>query len=144
MKNIQPADPFLRHEFLKWYHVASVGQALQAVESAYLKSNLKLAYLQKTLQIGRLGSESRYIDSDFIGDYVLVDKKGPRSFPTFVQATAGALPFATESIDTVLLPHVLEFDSTRGARDDCCNGQATAPSGKPAWLPDITCWTGLA
>ena len=109
MKNIQPADPFLRHEFLKWYHVASVGQALQAVESSYLKSNLKLAYRQKTLQIGRLGSESRYIDSDFIGDYVLVDKKGPRSFPTFVQATAGALPFATESIDTVLLPHVLEF-----------------------------------
>jgi hypothetical protein len=75
MKNIQPADPFLRHEFLKWYHVASVGQALQAVESSYLKSNLKLAYRQKTLQIGRLGSESRYIDSDFIGDYVLVDKR---------------------------------------------------------------------
>jgi SAM-dependent methyltransferase len=109
MKTKQPADPFLRHDFLKWYHVASVGQALQAVESSYLKSNLKLAYRQKTLQVGRLGSESRYIDPDFIGDYVLIDKKGPRSFPTFVQATAGSLPFATESIDTVVLPHVLEF-----------------------------------
>jgi SAM-dependent methyltransferase len=109
MKTRRPADPFLRHDFLKWYHVASMGQSLQAVESSYLKSNLKLAYRQKTLQIGRLGSESRYIDSDFIGDYVLVDKKGPRSFPTFVQANAGALPFGTESIDTVVLPHVLEF-----------------------------------
>lgn len=109
MKNKQPVDPFLRHEFLKWYHVASVGQALQTLESTYLKSNLKLTYRQKTLQVGRLGSESRYVDPDFTGDYVLADKKGPRSFPTFVQASAGALPFATESIDTVVLPHVLEF-----------------------------------
>ncbi len=109
MKTTQPANPFLRHDFLKWYHVASLGQALQALESAYLKSNLKIAYQQKTLQIGRLGSESRYIDPDFVGDFILADHKGPRSFPTFIQTDADALPFATESIDTVVLPHVLEF-----------------------------------
>lgn len=86
---------------------------MQALESAYLKTNLRLGYNQKSVQIGRLGSESRYIDPDFIGDFVLADNKGPRSFPTFVQTAAGSLPFATESVDTLILPHVLEFVADR-------------------------------
>ena len=113
MKTRRPTHALSRHEFLRWYHVASLGQTLQNRESLYLRSSLNLAYQQKTLQIGRLGSESHYIDPDFIGDFVLADNKGPRSFPTFVQATAGALPIATESIDTVIRPHVLEFVSDR-------------------------------
>jgi SAM-dependent methyltransferase len=113
MKSVQPASSLSRHDFVRWYHVASNGQALQALESAYLKANLNLGYNQKILQIGSLGSESRYIDPDFIGDFVLADNKGPRSFPTFVQAAAGSLPFATESIDTLILPHVLEFVADR-------------------------------
>lgn len=113
MKSVQPASSSSRHDFLKWYHVATTGQALQALESAYLKTNLRLGYNQKTVQIGRLGSESRYIDPDFIGDFVLADNKGPRSFPTFIQTAAGSLPFATESVDTLILPHVLEFVADR-------------------------------
>lgn len=108
-KTTQPANTLSRQEFLKWYHVGSQGQALQALESSYLESKLKITYSKKTLQVGRLGSESRFINSDSIGDFTLADNKGPRSFPTFVQACAGALPFATESIDTFILPHVLEF-----------------------------------
>lgn len=113
MKKIRRTQPLARHEFLKWYHVASLGQALQSRESNYLKTHLNLTYQQKTLQIGRLGSESRFIEPDFIGNFVLADNKGPRSFPTFVQASAGAIPIATESIDTVILPHVLEFVADR-------------------------------
>ncbi|MFN5745363.1 MAG: class I SAM-dependent methyltransferase [Methylococcaceae bacterium] len=113
MKTIQPANPLTRQAFLKWYHVASLGQALQARESRYLRSTLKLTYSRKTLQVGRLGSESHYIDQDFIGDFVLADSRGPRSHPNFVQADANDLPFATETIDTVILPHVLEFESDR-------------------------------
>ena len=113
MKKIRRTQPLARHEFLKWYHVASLGQALQSRESNYLRAHLNLTYQQKTLQIGRLGSESRFIEPDFIGNFVLADNKGPRSFPTFVQASAGAIPIATESIDTVILPHVLEFVADR-------------------------------
>ena len=109
MKKISPGYPLARHEFLKWYHVASLGQALQALESAYLKANLKISYNRKTLQLGPLGSESRYVDTDFMGEFILGDSEGPRSYPTFVQADTEALPFATERIDTLILPHVLEF-----------------------------------
>lgn len=110
---MQSANPHSRHEFLKWYHVASLGQALQALESTYLRTNLNMAYGTRTLQVGRLGCESRYIDADFVGGFALLDRQGPRSFPTFVQGSAGALPFATESMDILLLPHVLEFVSDR-------------------------------
>jgi len=109
MKTRQPTFPKARDEFLKWYHVASLGQALQALESSYLKANLKISYNRTTLQLGRLGSESRYIDPDFSGEFILCDSEGPRSYPIFVQADAEALPLATESIDTLILPHVLEF-----------------------------------
>ncbi len=109
MEKIQPANSASRFEFLKWYHVASLGQALQALECNYLRVNLGLVYGTKTLQVGRLGSESRYIETDFIGDFALLDNQGPRSFPSFIQGNADALPFANESIDTLILPHVLEF-----------------------------------
>ena len=87
---MQSANPHSRHEFLKWYHVASLGQALQALESTYLRTNLNMAYGTRTLQVGRLGCESRYIDADFVGGFALLDRQGPRSFPTFVQGSAGA------------------------------------------------------
>lgn len=90
-----------------------MGQNLQGLESTYLKANLKTCYNRKTLQVGRLSSESRYIDADCLGDFILSDNEGPRSYPTFVQAEAGLLPFATESIDTLILPHLLEFVADR-------------------------------
>ena len=113
MKKIRPAKTQSRREFLEWYHVASLGQALQDNEALYLRSSLPKIYNQRSLQVGRLGSESRYMDPEMIGSFVLADNKGPRSFPTFVQASAGALPIASESIDTVILPHVLEFVADR-------------------------------
>jgi SAM-dependent methyltransferase len=113
MKKIRPAKTQSRREFLEWYHVATLGQALQENEALYLRSSLPRVYNQKTVQVGRLGSESRYLDPEMAGNYILTDNKGPRSFPTFVQASAGALPFASESIDTLVLPHVLEFVADR-------------------------------
>ena len=113
MKKIRPAKTQSRREFLEWYHVASLGQALQDNEALYLRGALPKIYNQRSLQVGRLGSESRYLDPEMIGSFILADNKGPRSFPTFVQATAGALPIATESVDTVILPHVLEFVADR-------------------------------
>jgi SAM-dependent methyltransferase len=113
MKAIKAANPLARQSFLKWYHVGSLGQTLQNLEGRYLKASLAQTYNRKTVQVGRLGSESRYIDPDFNGDFVLTDEFGPRSHPNFVQARADDLPFATESIDTLILPHVLEFESDR-------------------------------
>ena len=113
MKTIQTANPLSRPSFLKWYHVASLGQALQGLESTYLKSSLAQTYNRQTVQIGRLGSESLYIDHDFIGEFTLTDMTGPRSHPNFIQANPSDLPFGTETIDTLILPHVLEFEADR-------------------------------
>jgi SAM-dependent methyltransferase len=113
MKKIRPAKTQSRREFLEWYHVATLGQALQENEALYLRQSLPKIYNQRTLQVGRLGSESRYLEPEMAGNFILTDNKGPRSVPTFIQATAGALPFASESIDTIVLPHVLEFVADR-------------------------------
>lgn len=113
MKKIRPEKTQSRHEFLKWYHVASLGQTLQENEAAFLRGAVNIAYNQRILQVGRLGSESRYLDPEMSEYFVLTDKHGPRSTPIFVQAHAGCLPFAQESIDTLILPHVLEFVSDR-------------------------------
>ena len=102
-----------RQTFLEWYHVATLGQTLQRLEGSYLRSSLKLTYNEKTLQVGYLGSETLYVDADFIGGFVLIEE-GPTAAEihgTFARGRAEALPVATESIDTVILPHVLEFAS---------------------------------
>lgn len=113
MKKQRPEKIQSRHEFLAWYHVASLGQTLQSREARFLQANLNQAYNQRILQVGRLGSETRYVDPEITDRFILLDKRGPRGLPTFIQACAGSLPIETESIDTVILPHVLEFVADR-------------------------------
>jgi SAM-dependent methyltransferase len=103
-----------RQIFLEWYHVTTLGQILQTIEASYLQAALKLTYNQKTLQVGYLGSESLYIDSDFISDFTLIDSVPPPcTHPRFISAVASELPIASNSIDTLILPHVIEFESNR-------------------------------
>jgi len=93
-----------RQTFLEWYHVATLGQTLQRLEGSYLRSSLKLTYNEKTLQVGYLGSETLYVDADFIGGFVLIEE-GPTAAEihgTFARGRAEALPVATESIVSLL------------------------------------------
>lgn len=113
MKTLRPEKIQSRHQFLAWYHVASLGQTLQQREARFLHNNLNQAYNQRILQIGRLGAETRYVDPEITDRFVLIDKQGPRNLPIFVQACAGKLPIASESVDTIILPHVLEFVADR-------------------------------
>ena len=113
MKTMPSAHQLQRQAFLEWYHAAGLGQTLQSLESSYLKLTLELTYNRKTLQVGWLGTERCYMDQDFLGDFVVAGGEGSHRHTPFVAADADALPFATESIDTLILPHVLEFEPDR-------------------------------
>lgn len=102
-----------RQAFLEWYHVTTLGQTLQTVEASYLRSALKLTYNQNTLQVGHLGSETLYIDPDLRGGFVLIDKAPSHGHLQFACGEAGDLPIANSSIDTLILPHVIEFEANR-------------------------------
>lgn len=113
MKSEPPHSIQYRQIFLEWYHVTTLGQILQTIEASYLQSSLKLTYNQKTLQVGQLGSEALYIDDDFLGDFTLIDSAPSHSVARRVAAFPGELPVASNSIDTVILPHVIEFERHR-------------------------------
>lgn len=105
--------PHSRQLFLEWYHVTTLGQSLQTIEASYLQSALKLTYNQKTLQVGRLGPETLYIDQDFMGDFILIDRNPSHSHLKTACGEASELPVATNSIDTLILPHIIEFEANR-------------------------------
>lgn len=108
----RPLPPY-RQIFLEWYHATTFGQSLQALEATYLQSMLKLTYNQKILQVGRLGSETLYIDKDFFGNFALVDDSQSGRCKRLILGAADELPIASESMDTLILPHVLEFEIQR-------------------------------
>jgi SAM-dependent methyltransferase len=115
MKSKQKPTIHPRQTFLEWYQVTTLGQILQTIEAAYLQSSLKLTYNQKTLQVGFLGSETLYIAEDFSREFVLVDIP-PEQHATpaaLVTAAPEALPIAGDSVDILILPHVLEFVADR-------------------------------
>ena len=115
MKN--PQTPLLhsREKFLDWYHVTTLGQILQTIEASYLQSALKLTYNQKTLQVGFIGSESLYVEPEFLRSFTLVDRV-PAPSPLRAKsiiAAADELPVACESVDVLILPHIIEFEPNR-------------------------------
>lgn len=107
--------PQSRQIFVDWYNASSFGQALQSLEASYLQSALKLTYNHKTLQVGRTGSETLYIDTAFLADFVVVEPSPPlrHSNISRIVGAASELPIASESIDTLIIPHVIEFDCER-------------------------------
>ncbi|HUL13585.1 MAG TPA: class I SAM-dependent methyltransferase [Methylococcaceae bacterium] len=105
-------SPHPRLLFLKWYHTTPLGQVLQKNEAAYLLNSLQLTYYQKILQVGPLGSENQFIGEEFRHNFALIvgdENCGTLPLPR-VRANMDALPIAGESVDTLIVPHVLEFE----------------------------------
>lgn len=112
-KQISTPSPHPRQLFLEWYHSTSPGQTLRDSEASYLLNSLQLTYCQRTLQVGYLGSESHYIADEFSRNFaLLVEQPSGIAFPTaLAQTDMEEWPIACESIDTLILPHLLEFET---------------------------------
>lgn len=104
----------MKREFLFTLYQTPRGKLLQAMEAQYLKRSITSSCKQKQLQIGGLGWETDFIDCSLYQNYIILDGKGLGCDCALkINAKAFNLPIQTESIDMIILPHLLEFDAQR-------------------------------
>ena len=93
----------------KWFETPR-GRVLRHNESLFLRRSLSVTSMQLILQIGFLGWEKEFLDGFTVQRSIIIDT--PVSCQTvcsYVTGQASYLPFETESVDFILLPHFLEF-----------------------------------
>lgn len=83
---------------------------LRQTEARYLARAINVSYKQLILQIGSLGWEELFLDEGLYGNFFTVDDNHAANCRTNrILAEPEELPFASESIDLVIMPHTLEF-----------------------------------
>ncbi|MDQ7089181.1 MAG: methyltransferase domain-containing protein [Methylococcales bacterium] len=79
-----------------------------------MKKSIDISCQQTVLQIGALGFEDDYMDCDLYKRFTILDNFAEGTcLATKIQAKAFNLPIQSESIDMIILPHLLEFDAHR-------------------------------
>jgi SAM-dependent methyltransferase len=102
-----------RSFLFSWYQTPR-GKLLQELEADYLRRSITVSCQQTVLQIGGLGWENEFVDCTLYQYYTVLDaKKLGYQAARKVQAKAHHLPLQNESVDMVILPHLLEFDAHR-------------------------------
>ncbi|MCF7971893.1 MAG: class I SAM-dependent methyltransferase [Methylococcaceae bacterium] len=102
-----------RKVLIDWFTSAK-GQILQKQEAEYLTRSITASCKQVILQIGALGWENQFIDcSLYKRFYVLDDEQDSWHESKLLRAENIALPLQSDSVDMLILPHVLEFDSNK-------------------------------
>lgn len=104
------ADGSNREAFCRWYKTP-IGQMLQQIEARYLSRNINVSYKQLILQLGSLGWEDAFLDEGRYENFFIVDTNtASHGNMRKVVGNTGELPIATESIDLIIMPHILEFE----------------------------------
>ncbi len=90
------------------------GKLLQTMESQYLKRSITVSCKQNQLQIGGLDWECGFIDCSLYQNYYIldVDAHGDKK-AHIITGNSHSLPFQSDSVDLIILPHLLEFDKHR-------------------------------
>ena len=102
-----------REQFHQWLDTPQ-GRALTQNEAGFLKKIITLSYTQTILQLGCLGWEDQFIDClSYRGFIVLDDRQWSCQDCIKVNSPVSQLPIASDSIDMIILPHLLEFESNR-------------------------------
>lgn len=100
-----------RGAFCEWYHTA-MGQILLKMEARFLSRHMRVSYKQLIFQVGSLGWEDRFLDEDLFRNIFVIDRTVCGHANTQkVQGDIQQIPIASESIDIVIMPHSLEFES---------------------------------
>ena len=104
----------MKRDFLFTLYQTPRGKLLKAMEAQYLARAITSSCKQRQLQIGGLGWEVDFIDCSLYQNYVILDGKNVGCDCALkINAKAYSLPIQSESIDLVILPHLLEFDAQR-------------------------------
>ncbi len=102
-----------RNFLFAWYQTPR-GKLLKELETTYLQRSITVSCQQTVLQIGGLGWENEFVDCTLYKHYVVLDAKCLGSDEAKkIKAKAYALPLKNDSIDMIIVPHLLEFDAYR-------------------------------
>ncbi len=104
----------MKRKFLFALYQTPRGKLLQTMEGQYLKRSITVSCKQQLLQIGGLGWENDFIDCSLYRNFCILDANAFGCDDAMrVQGKAYQLPVQTESMDLIILPHLLEFDEHR-------------------------------
>lgn len=104
----------MKRRFLFALYQTPRGKLLQTMESQYLKRCITVGCQQRQLQIGGLGWEDSFVDCSLYRHYTIVDDKNiGHGSALKISGKACTLPIQSESMDLVIVPHMLEFDARR-------------------------------
>lgn len=104
----------MKRKFLFSFFETPQGKLLQLLEEKYLGKAITVSCKQTILQVGGLGRESKFIDCSLYRKYIILDAKGEGCADAVkICGRSFKLPLQSETVDLVLLPHLLEFDANR-------------------------------
>lgn len=104
----------MKRKFLFALYQTPRGKLLATMEGQYLRRSITVSCKQQQLQIGGLGFEDSFIDCSLYKNYCILDNEALGTERALrIRGKAFALPIQTESMDLVILPHMLEFDEHR-------------------------------
>ncbi len=102
-----------RNFLFSWYQTPR-GKLLQQLEADYLRRSITVSCQQIVLQIGGLGWENEFIDCTLYQRYTVLDANNlGEKTARKIRAKAHHLPLQSDSVDMVIMPHLLEFDAQR-------------------------------
>ncbi len=104
----------MKRKFLFSFYETPQGKLLQVLEKNYLKHSITVSCKQTVLQIGALGWESDFIDCSLYRQFSIVDIKSEGCQDAIkICARSFNLPIQSETVDLIIVPHMLEFDTNR-------------------------------
>lgn len=104
----------MNRKFLFSFYKTLRGKLLQKLERNYLRRSITVSCKQTIIQIGHLGWEDAFVDFYFFQKYNILDNEGEGSTAAIkISAESYRLPIQSESVDLVIIPHLLEFDVYR-------------------------------
>jgi SAM-dependent methyltransferase len=125
MNKTQDKNDALRNSrlrFLRWYRSTPAGVSLQACEGSLVCGMLKGTYNEQILQVESFGAAQYAARNELYARIIFFNtgKNYDNAQPLQVQGEMNAFPFADDSMDKVILPHVLEFENMPQAVLDEC------------------------
>ncbi|BCG63335.1 MAG: hypothetical protein methR_P1039 [Methyloprofundus sp.] len=102
-----------RKVLIDWF-AGSKGKILQQQEAVFLQRAITVSCKQTIVQLGALGWENKFIDCELYEQFIVLDDEQDAWYESkMLRCNNTELPLQSESVDMVILPHLLEFDDEK-------------------------------